>query len=456
MTKDDYIVSKRNTIPQSQLSKIFTNTSDDRSPSTENIQENTNSPIRRLHSLGNDSYQKLEDFLNPKNTNSEKSSLWQKIFSKRRYLYGMIMLVTSIQAIIGLSIGIVTATPLVAAFSAIFLASTTVQISKNFYLTRKSRKSVIEYNLLKNYEKAIVKQSEILDNHLNPQIKKIVEKSLNRNIFASEKNISIDKSPTKSIIAFNIAAAAINAVSAFLSPFHLVSALFATALYLRICSTDKSVCNIKDKINYKIKESRENTLKKNPNYKNIEELKDIVTEQKIMTSILEKITTDERALKSNITVDEIEKLFNQTKNNLLEKEDNKKVQFSQFKEVLEDLVRSYGFPRISDTIGRENIYHFLTDSEIEKALKKSSSLFSIKEKMQSEKNEQVNNTKLNRQTHFIDNADLVNSQTNKIETYPNTTNKRVDTRESTKFIKSSNYCDMIKKRKNAINNQKYP
>ena len=336
-----------------------------------------------------------------------------------------------------------------------------VQVSKNFYLTRKSRKSVIEYNLLKNYEKAIDKQSEILDNHLNPQIKKIVEKKFNRNIFAPEKNISIDKSPTKLIITFNIAAAAISVASAFLPPFHLVSALPTAALYSYACITNKSVCDMKGKINYKIKESRENTLKKIPNYKNIEELKDIVTEQKIMTSILEKIATDERALKSNITVDEIEKLLNQTKNNLLEKEDNKKV--SQFKEVLEDLGRSYGFPKISDAIGRENIGHFLADSYIEKALKESSSLSSIKEKMQSEKNEQVNNTKLNRQTHFIDNADLVNSQTNKIgntkldhqtnkiekrtETYPNTTDKGVDIRENTKFTKSSSYCDRIEKEK---------
>ena len=433
-------------------------TNDNRSSSTENIQENTNkiNPIRRLYNLfynlGNNSYQKLEDFLNPKNINSEKSSLWQKILSKRRYLYGTIMLVTSTQAIVGLSIGISTATPLLAAFSAISLVSTTVQISKNFYLTKKSRKSVIEYNLLKNYEKSIDKQSEILDNHLNPQIKKIVEKNFNRNIFAPEKNISIDKSPTKLIITFNIVAAAISVASAFLPPFHLVSALPTAALYSYACITNKSVCDMKDKINYKIKESRENTLKKIPNYKNIEELKDIVTEQKIMTSILEKIATDERALKSNITVDEIEKLFNQTKNNLLEKEDNKKVRFSQFKEVLEDLGRSYGFPRISDAIGRENIGHFLADSYIEKALKESSSLSSIKEKRQSEKNEQVNNTKLNRQTHFIDNADLVNSQTNKIEikrtkTYPNTTDKRVDIRKSTEFTKSSSYCDRIEKEK---------
>lgn len=90
-------------------------TNDNRSSSTENIQENTNkiNPIRRLYNLfynlGNNSYQKLEDFLNPKNINSEKSSLWQKILSKRRYLYGVVMLGISTQAIVGLSIGISTA-----------------------------------------------------------------------------------------------------------------------------------------------------------------------------------------------------------------------------------------------------------------------------------------------------------------------------------------------------------
>lgn len=357
-------------------------------------------------------YTKLEDLINPKDEWSKEAPLLKKILDKRRYLWGLITLATNISAIVTLSIGFATAAPLIVGLSIASLVNTGTQILKNFYLTRKTRESVIEHNFLISYKNAKAKSTAILKDHINEDAIGILKGVLEGNKESTDQKKD-NNVPTKLIMAANIATAAINcafcAVSAAMGNFGsllmIKDAIFSVvspALSLYNCSTDRAVCDKKSDIKKTIKELREEI----PYYKNIEELKKMAREQKINASVLKKMATHDTAFQINVSKDNIEEVFNEIKkdisiegkSSLAELKDRKKnIQFVKFKGVLEDLIRSYGFPRISESIGREVRYQYLSADDIENTLKKSSSLSKILEKQHTQDQTHQNGHTVNQQ-----------------------------------------------------------